>query len=198
MMKAVTAAALSVGALIVFPTAVNAAEVSTDTTHAIVETVLNDLGVDASAELVDLITADVGPLLLNPEIVDALDTALAEGSDPTQVIDDITDENFDEQSVLWEENGDEWTATAPAVRPNRHSTSDPDDDGEDETETETETEVDESPTPRPTASVRPSPNPRPTKSTRPTSTPRPTPSDSGEDDDDDDEGDDEDHSDDDD
>lgn len=179
-MKSAATAALAVAALVAFPGVAFAVDAESDTTQAIVESVLDDLGVDADDELIALIVSDVDPELLNPELVDAVDSALAEGEDPDDVIAEITVDNLDEQSVLWEENGEDWAQTAPAVRPDRHRTVNTDDDGETDP-----ADPAASPTPRPTSTVRPSPTPRPTSTTRPTSTPRPTPSESDDDDDDD-------------
>ncbi|MEY5017174.1 MAG: hypothetical protein RL431_223 [Actinomycetota bacterium] len=195
-MKSAASAALAVAALMAFPGVAFAVDAEPDTTQAIVESVLDDLGVDADDELIALIVSDVDPELLNPELVDAVDSALAEGEDPDDVITEITVDNLDEQSVLWEENGEDWAQTAPAVRPDRHSTIDTDDDEETDP---ADPAASPTPTPRPTSTVRPSPTPRPTSTTRPTSTPRPTPSESDDDDDDDrDDDHDDDHSDDDD
>ncbi|MFM6981272.1 MAG: hypothetical protein ACKOWP_00655 [Microbacteriaceae bacterium] len=195
-MKSAAIAALAVAALVAFPGVAVAVDAGSDTTQAIVESVLDDLGVDADDELIALIVSDVDPELLNPELVDAVGSALAEGEDPDDVITEITVDNLDEQSVLWEENGEDWAQTAPAVRPDRHSTIDTDDDEETDP---ADPAASPTPTPRPTSTVRPSPTPRPTSTTRPTSTPRPTPSESDDDDDDDrDDDHDDDHSDDDD
>lgn len=187
MMKVSVVVALATVSLVAVSLPAHAVDVSVSTTQTIVENVLDGLGVDADAALIDQLVSDVDPALLDSDLVAAVDIALADGSDPATVIDDLTGANLDEQTVLWDEHGDDWADSAPAVRPDRYN----DDDGDDVDDSD-DPETTVSPAPSATQGTRPSPTPRPS------STPRPSPTESDDDDDDDREGSDDDHSDDDD
>lgn len=95
----------------------------TDTHRVIVQTVLANLGVEASPELIDQILADLDPALYDASLVAAVDAAIANGDDVAALITGAAAQNFATQTDLWSKFGDEWVATA--------STNDDDDDDDD-------------------------------------------------------------------
>lgn len=92
----------------------------TDTHRVIVQTVLANLGVEASPELIDQLLAELDPALYDASLVAAVDAAIANGDDVAALITGTAAQNFATQTDLWSKFGDEWVATA--------STSDDDDD----------------------------------------------------------------------
>lgn len=98
----------------------------TDTHRVIVQTVLANLGVEASPELIDQLLADLDPALYDASLVAAVDAAIANGDDVAALITGAAAQNFATQTDLWSKFGDEWVATA--------STNDDDDSADDDSD----------------------------------------------------------------
>ena len=153
MKRVMIRSAIAIAAVVGLATPASAA-VDLDVKRAIVEVVLENLGVDASAEFILGIAQELDTAELDAGLVTAVTNLLDAGTDPRGVIESQTDANGDgipdEGSALDspddDEGADESDDSGSNSGSNSGSGSNNSDDGEDESdnEDESEDETDES------------------------------------------------------